>query len=280
MHDGAAPSRRRTPITVTASAPTADGAAERAPRAGISHPIGPLGTLWQVVAGWSFTFAYAIFVITLSVLTLGRLSNHMTVPLLRVWSRVMLLIQRVELVVEGTEHIRERQMRVLVFNHTSLLDAMIVTATQPAGGVPAIKREVLYIPFVGVALWAMGFLLIDRGRTDRAKRILARAAARMARERLSVIIAPEGTRSPDGHLQPFKKGAFHLARVSRAPVTLMLIDGAAELQPKGAPVSHPGRVRVRFLPPIATDDLTLDGLGPFSERVRAAMLDGLDDLRR
>lgn len=233
-----------------------------------------------MVFGWGFTFVYATFALTASLLTLGRFSAWLTPTLLRVWARVMLFIQRVDLYVEGTEHIRERVPRVMVFNHASLLDAMVVTAVQPIGGVPVIKREVLRIPLVGIALWALGFLLVDRGQTDKAKRMLLDAAERMKRERLTVIIAPEGTRSADGQLKPFKKGAFHIARVSEAPVVPMLIDGAHDIHPLGSPVSHPGLCRVRFMPPISTEGLTTENIGAFSERVRGVILEGLEDMRR
>lgn len=253
--------------------------ADAPPRAGATSRIGPIGTLVQMFFGWGFTFTYALIAIAISVLTLGRFSTWLTPLFLRVWARVMLFIQRVDIIVEGDAHIRPRAKRVVVFNHTSLLDAMIVTAVQPVGGVPVIKREVLYIPLVGIALWALGFLLIDRGRTERAKRVLARAADRMEREQLTVMIAPEGTRSPDGELKAFKKGAFHIARVSGAPVVPMLVDGAHDIHPLGSPVSNPGLVRVRFLPPIPTDGLTVDTLGDFANRVRETVQRGLDEMR-
>ncbi len=231
----------------------------------------------QFVFGWGFTFAWAVLAITVSLLTLGRFSAWLTPAFLRIWARVMLFIQRVELRVEGWQHASSREMRVMVFNHSSLLDAMLVTAVQPSGGVPCIKREVLRIPLVGVALWALGFLLIDRGHTDKAKRVLDRATARMARERLTVIIAPEGTRGRGGELLPFKKGAFHIAKASGAPVVVMLIDGAHELHPLGSAVTHPGLARVRFLPPIASDGLEVEAL---RDRVREAMQVGLQEMRR
>lgn len=254
--------------------------ADAPPRAGATSRIGPIGTLVQMFFGWGFTFGFAIFACLVSILTLGRLSNRLTPILLRFWARIMLFIQRVELVVEGSEYITPRTMKVSLFNHTSLLDAMLVTAVMPDGAVAAIKREALYIPFVGLALWSLGFLLIDRGRTERAKGVLARAAARMERERLTVFIAPEGTRGRDGHLRAFKKGAFHIARVSGAPVVPMLIDGAHDVHPLGSPVSHPGLVRVRFLPPVPTTGLTVEGMDAFVARIHDYMARGLEDMRR
>ncbi len=269
-----AASRRRAPIIT--STPTRGDF----PLAGTTGRLGPLGSVAQFVVGWGFTFAFALSAALIAIATLGRFSTWLTPLLLRFWARTMFRIERIDLYVEGTAHVQPRAMKVSLFNHTSLLDAMIVTACMPTGSVAAIKREALFIPFVGLALWALGFLLIDRGRTDRAKQVLARAAERMQTEQLTVFIAPEGTRGADGELQPFKKGPFHIARVSGAPLVPMLIDGGHLVHPLGRALTQPGVVRVRFLPPIATDGLTTENMGPFVERVHGIMRVGLDDLRR
>lgn len=238
--------------------------------------IGPVGAAVQLVLGWGFTLVYAAFVLTVSLVTLGRFSAALTPRLLRVWSLVMLRIMRVELVIEDRHHIVDRRPRVMLFTHASLLDAMLVTAVLPSGGVPVVKREVLKIPLVGVALWSLGFLLIDRGDNDKARRLLGRAVARIQSERLTVAIAPEGTRSATGALGPFKKGAFHLAQQSGAPVVAMLIDGAHALLPLGAWVSRPGQVRIRFVPVPSEADEPLDA---FVARARDVALEGLADMR-
>lgn len=224
---------------------------------------------FQLIVGWAFTFGYAAFAGSVTVLTLGLFSNWLTPALLRVFGRSILWIQGVELKVEGLEHLATPAMRVATFNHTSLLDAMIIPVLNPTGGVSAIKREVLCIPFVGVAAWLMGFLLIDRGRSERAKRLLDRAARRMKDERLTVFIAPEGTRSPDGQLMEFKRGAFHLALVSGAPIVPIVIRGAFELRPRGRAVTAAGVVRVRILPPIDTAGLTAEAMTAFSNEIHA-----------
>lgn len=224
---------------------------------------------WQLIVGWAFTSGYAIFAGTLTVLSLGLFSNWLTPALLRVFGRTILRIQGVELRVEGLEHLASPAMRVATFNHTSLLDAMIIPVLNPTGGVSAIKREVLYIPFVGVAAWLMGFLLIDRGRSERAKQLLDRAAARMKRERLTVFIAPEGTRSANGELQAFKRGAFHLALASGAPIVPIVIHGAFALRPRGRAVTDAGIVFVKILPALDTSGLTSDTMAAFSDELHA-----------
>ena len=234
--------------------------------------LSPARALWQAVVGWGFTAAFALFSSVVCIATLGLASVWLTPALLRFWGRTMLRIMAIELEVEGWEHLRGRSMRVATFNHTSLLDAILIPVLNPEGGVSAIKREALYLPFVGVALWAMGFLLIDRGRTERARRVLRRAAERMERERLTVFIAPEGTRSRTGELQPFKKGAFHLAVESGAPIVPIVIVGANEVYPMDRLVAQPGVVHIRVLPPIETKELTLETMGAFAESLHALYL--------
>jgi 1-acyl-sn-glycerol-3-phosphate acyltransferase len=98
---------------------------------------------------------------------------------------------------------------------------------------------------------------------------LTAAAQRMAREKLTVFIAPEGTRSKDGSLQPFKKGGFHLALESQAPVVPVVIDGGHALHPRSQFWSRAGRIRVRVLPPISTVGLTREDLPAFAESLHA-----------
>ena len=91
----------------------------------------------------------------------------------------------------------------------------------------------------------------------------------MAQSRLTVFIAPEGTRTTDGSLLPFKKGALHLAQASGAPIVPVVIEGAFALHPPGRLTSRPGRVRVRVLPPWATAPLTEAAFGPQTVALRA-----------
>lgn len=230
---------------------------------------GLLRSAFQLVVGWGFTCSFAFGAGLLSLFTLGLCRGWLSPLLLRFYGRVALRIQRVTLRIEGGEHLRARATRVATFNHTSTLDAMIIPVLNPSGGVSVMKREVLFVPIVGVAAWLMGFLMIDRGRSERAKATLDRAAARMRRERLTVFIAPEGTRSEDGVLAPFKRGAFHLALVSGAPIVPIVIVGAHALKPKGRAVCSPGVVHVRVLPPIETAGLTSETMGSFADELHA-----------
>lgn len=217
----------------------------------------------------------ALLMLLTTLLSLGALAHSVGRPLLRLWGRGMLALLGVRLVVRGQQHVRGRASRIVPFNHASTLDMFIVQATLPDHGVPVAKREFIFVPLVGWVVYLLDFVLLDRKDRHRAAASLSRAAARITRERLSVVIAPEGTRSRTGELGPFKLGPMHLAVASHAPLVPMVIHGSARAMPHGQLWSRGGAVVVEFLPPIATDDFSLENLHARSEALRATFLAAL-----
>lgn len=235
--------------------------------------------LGQVVGSWLFISVYGVAASLLTILTLGLFSRRLAPFILRVWGRIMLRLAGITFEVQGEEHLRKDAMKIVPFNHGSLLDAFLVPALMPPGSVAALKREALYYPVVGITVYLLGFLLIDRSRSAKAHRIMSKAAARMAKDRLTVFIAPEGTRSMSGELLPFKKGALHIALSSHAPIVPMLIDGAFELHPPGRVTTTPGHIIIRFLPPRPTTGLTAENIAEETEALRALYVTELARLR-
>ncbi len=237
-----------------------------------------LRMVFNAVFGWSFTLVFALFATTIALLTLRLCWRWLTPLLLRFWGNACHWLQGVRLEVEGREHLAGCAPRIATFNHSSSLDAILIPVLWPHAGTAVVKREFLRIPFVGWAVWSMGFLFVDRGRSERARRVIDETGARIRDERLTVFIAPEGTRSRDGAFQPFKRGAFHLAAASHAPIVPIVISGAYEVYPRQAIAATPGVVRVRILPPIPTDHLTTENLGAFADELRARYTRELEDM--
>lgn len=223
----------------------------------------------QMFASWLFCLLYGTAASLVTLLTLGLFWRRLTPWMLRLWGRTMLRIAGVRLELEGMEHLETDSMKIAPFNHGSVLDAFLITAIMPPGSVAALKREALYYPVVGFTVYLLGFLLIDRGNSGRARATMDRAGRRMARERLNVFISPEGTRALTPELLPFKKGAFHLALDSRAPIVPVVIDGAFELHPPGRYTTLPGVIRIRVLPPRPTTSFTPETLAAEAEALRA-----------
>ena len=98
----------------------------------------------------------------------------------------------------------------------------------------------------------------------------------LTRKGLSVIVAPEGTRSPTGELGPFKKGAFRLAMATGLPIVPIVVGNAEVLGDPDTTAIRPGRVAVAILNPIRVDDWTLDDLDKRIDGVRQLYLDTLD----
>ncbi len=121
---------------------------------------------------------------------------------------------------------------VFVGNHTSLFDPPLMISTLPCRPVFVAKRELARVPFLGWVIWLADFIFIDRRDRTAALRGLEKAADRI-RAGQSIVAFPEGTRSSDGRLLPFKKGAFALAFEAGVPVVPFAIHGGPEILPKG-----------------------------------------------
>jgi len=148
---------------------------------------------------------------------------------------------------------------IFVQNHTGTLDLFLAMQLCPAPGSGALKKEFLRIPLIGLGYSLSGHLLIDRGNKERAIRSMAAISELVRTEKISVWILPEGTRSRDGRLQPFKKGFAHLALATRLPIVPVVVHDGHLFWPRGFTV-RPGRVCVDVLPAIPTNDWTLDKL--------------------
>ncbi len=142
-----------------------------------------------------------------------------------------------------------RRPAVFIGNHASLFDPPLMISTLPCRPVFVAKRELARVPFLGWVIWLAGFIFIDRGRGGAARRSLERAAARI-RAGQSVVAFPEGTRSRDGHLLPFKKGPFALAFEAGVSVVPFAIHGGTEILPKGDWCVRSGPYRISLGVPL------------------------------
>lgn len=144
---------------------------------------------------------------------------------------------------------RGERPAVFIGNHTSLFDPPLMISTLPCHPVFVAKRELAQVPFLGWVIWLAGFIFIDRRDQKAARRSLVRAAERI-REGQSIVAFPEGTRSLDGHLLPFKMGAFALAFEAGVPVIPFAIQGGPDILPKGTWRVRRGLYHVRVGTPL------------------------------
>ncbi len=171
------------------------------------------------------------------------------------WSRTLLRWAGVEVEIEGLESLDWNQPMVVIANHQSWFDVFALTAFLPAKLRFVAKEELGRIPLFGPAWQACGHVSVNRSDRSEAISSLERAASRIREESLAVIFFPEGTRSPDGRLQVFKKGAFVLAIQTGVPVVPLGISGSRQVMPKGSFRVRPGTIRIKVGRPIPTAEL-------------------------
>ena len=138
------------------------------------------------------------------------------------------------------------------------------------------KKEVLKIPVFGLVFRMSGHIAIDRQNQEKAFKSIEKAAERI-KKGVCVFMAPEGTRSPDGKIQQFKKGGFVLALKAGVPIVPMCIRGANEIMPKHSFVISSGTIRVTIGKPIETTNYTLEDRDKLIKVVRDEVIKNFED---
>jgi 1-acyl-sn-glycerol-3-phosphate acyltransferase len=159
--------------------------------------------------------------------------------------------------IEGLDNlpaeIREaRQPVIYIANHTSYLDAMMLTCYLPGHPVYLAKLEMLFIPVLGLGCWMGGCVFVNRRNRTKAIASLRRAAGQI-RGGATIAAFPEGTRTRDGQLLPFKKGVFNLAQDADVPLVPLGLTGGFEMLPRGWRVA-PGNFKIHVGQPIIPAD--------------------------
>src|ERR1700761_3656963 len=171
--------------------------------------------------------------------------------------------------IEGLENIPQGRSCIFMSNHVSNLDAPILLPTLPGMASVFLKKELMRIPLLGTAMRMGKYVPVSRGHSREEARKSVEAAADALRSGMHIFVFPEGTRSPDGKLLPFKKGAFFLAAETGAPIIPVVISGTERMMPKNTLRITPGEAYVKFLQPIRPQDAS--SRVELMERVRAAM---------
>ncbi len=192
--------------------------------------------------------------------------------------RAVLAVAGVRLGVRGRENIVPGRGYIAMMNHVNFFDPLVYQAVFPGPMRGAEEESHFRWPVYGATIRRMGMFPIDRKDTARAVETLRRAAAWVrSRPGASFGIMPEGTRTRDGRLSPFKRGGFVMAVETGLDILPIVQRGAYEVARKGSLVIRPGRVEVTVEPPISTAGYTRETVGELVERVRRVFLDRLGE---
>jgi len=176
--------------------------------------------------------------------------------LARIWSRILLGVSFIHVRAEGLENLDPKGAYVLVANHGSYMDIPALMANLPLQFRFFAKKGLYKIPFLGTHLRRAGHLPVDRSNARNSLKSMTEGARVIARRHVSVLLFPEGGRSPKG-LREFKEGAAYIAIKAGVPVVPVGIAGMRRLLPPGSIHLHSGRVTVRVGRPIPTEGMKL-----------------------
>ncbi len=193
----------------------------------------------------------------------------------RCWGRIALRLAGVKLEVHGREKVPTEGPVIYMSNHQGNFDILSLFVAIPRRFAWIAKEELFAIPLFGHSMSRAGYIPLDRSDGRRAMKSIETAAA-MIRNGKSVVIFPEGTRTRDGNLLPFKRGGFLLAAKAGVPIVPLTINGSARVNPCKRLELYPGKITIRFAEPI----LPVEGGGgrrdALMEQVKTAIETGLD----
>jgi 1-acyl-sn-glycerol-3-phosphate acyltransferase len=201
------------------------------------------------------------------VLRLVDSTGDLVLDLARAWSGWVTSFAGVRIVVDQRGKLDPAQPYVFMANHASSLDIWAAFVAVPRRLRMIAKKQLARIPLFGWVMWAGRFIFIDRKNAVAARRSIERAGQRI-RSGDSVLLFPEGTRTRDGNLGPFKKGGFHLAAQAGVPIVPVALRGTRALMPRGSYLLRAGTVTAIIGEPIPTQGLSEEERATLHERVR------------
>jgi 1-acyl-sn-glycerol-3-phosphate acyltransferase len=230
---------------------------------------------WIVVAPF-LAFSTLIIGLIIMPLCLIGLPNFASRVFATAWARLNSAVSILSVELQGAEHIDPKQSYIIVANHQSLIDIYAVYGFLGVDFKWVMKKELRAVPILGIACELMGHILIDRSNTEAALKSINDAQARV-KDGVSVVFFPEGTRSRNGELRQFKKGAFRFAQEMSLPILPIAIHGTKEILPSDTIDLAPGKAVIQVLEPIPTDNLSDEAISQLTLDVREKIATALEN---
>ncbi|MBO4621513.1 MAG: 1-acyl-sn-glycerol-3-phosphate acyltransferase [Paludibacteraceae bacterium] len=232
--------------------------------------------LWQWLIAYPILFVATLLCAIFTILLVHWKDSAFVHGFQQLWSRLFFWLFFMNPEVEGEENLQKGQSYVFVGNHTSMYDAWLVYGWLPVVFKWIMKASIRKIPFVGTACKAAGHIFIQRGASKQAMQSLEEAKSRL-QNGVCVVIFPEGTRSLDGNVAKFKRGAFQIAFDMQLPVVPLSLSGVYDVLPKDKVLVHPARkVKLKIGKPIDLSRYAEDEHQQAIEDVRELVIAGIE----
>ena len=225
--------------------------------------------------------AFITFLTASTVIVVGIFDRRQYIlePFLRFWAKSILFIAGIKVEAEGFDNIEKNKSYIVVANHLSMFDIPTTMAYLPVKLRMIAKKELSRVPFFGWGMLMVGHIFIDRQNRDKAVKSLDKALERVKKRKISIMIYPEGTRSPDGEIKIFKKGAFVIAIKSELPILPVTISGSHEILPKKSLKIKKGTIKLVVHSPVSSENKTVADRGELTKQVREIIVDTFEKIR-
>ena len=215
----------------------------------MKYVLRPFYWLCQYLIAWPLLVVLTVFTAVFTVCTVFWKNAEFVHKVQQFWSRSFFWLMFLPVSVDGQEHIVPGQSYVFVANHQSMFDVWLVYGWLPVIFKWLMKAELRKVPFVGTGCKAAGHIFIDRRSTKAAMESLKEVEKQLVNG-VCTVIFPEGTRSLNGEVGRFKRGAFQIAWDLGLPIIPLSLDGCYEVLPKGKPFVYRAPVHMHIGEPI------------------------------
>lgn len=226
----------------------------------------PAGLLLTFITGWT--------TVLVATIASPRIASRYVAAN---WGKLICWMTPVRVTVDGAENADSNRTYVVVCNHQSQYDIFLVYGWLKLDLKWVLKAELRKVPGVGIGCEKAGHIFVDRSNPEQARKAVSDALESVG-DGVGVLFFAEGTRSPDGRLRPFKKGAFRVATSQKLPILPVTIIGTRDIQKPKSLAIFPGSIRMVIHPAIevtgADDNETIRGL---MDQTRAAIASALPE---
>lgn len=221
----------------------------------------------------------SIFVVTMAVIITAFLSSSVVILSLfpssgmmsrriaRFWAKIILCFSQIKVEVIGRENIITERPQIFMANHQGDFDIPIFLAHIPVDFLWTAKKELFRVPIFGRVMRKAGYIEIDRQDREKAMKGLEEAGGEINKG-VSIATFPEGTRSSDGKILPFKQGMFHIAIQTGIPIVPITIIGSDKIMPKGTLKVSRGEIIMVIDKPVEAGEYTIESRTALIEKVR------------